>query len=79
MSENFCIPFQKPPLGKGERRIDENGEMRCTNLKCPKVHKDVPENEMDKARIVANTLEEQKVWRAAERKRLASAPPGNEM
>ena len=75
MSEKFCFPFQKPPIGRGERRNNEKGEWRCANPRCICVRKDIPESEMDNARVVAATLEEQRVWRKAEKERLANAPP----
>ena len=75
MSERFCFPCQKPPIGKGDRRKNEKGEWRCLNPRCVCVHKDIPENEMDNARVVAATLEEQKVWRKAEKERIAALPP----
>ena len=55
--------------------MNEQGESKCTNPRCPCVHKDIPENEMDNARVVAATLEEQKVWRKAEKDRIAALPP----
>ena len=74
MSDKFCFPFQRPPIGRGDRRKNEKGEWRCSNSRCGLVHKDIPENEMDNARVVAATLEDQRVWRKAERDRIATLP-----
>ena len=48
MTQNFCVYFQKPQVGPGDR-IQFNGEWRCRNPNCRRIHLDAPPPDQDAA------------------------------
>ena len=46
MTQNYCVYFQLPPVGPGDR-TQVNGEWRCRNPKCTRVHQDAPLQDQD--------------------------------
>ena len=77
MSEDFCIRFQKPPVGNGERKIGADVVPRCLNDKCTRVHKDMdPINKIDFAAAMetAQYMKDIAEWRANNRAKMHVLP-----
>ena len=77
MSEDFCIKFQKQPIGFNERKQRPDGVMGCFREDCNRVHKEIdPSNQSDMvaAQATSSYMKDIGVHRKNERARTHVLP-----